>query len=161
MKFKELKNADELRDELVTLLRTFEKESNTYHTNVYLYVEDNVGRFELFPNPGNSSWINDDHYVIYTDNPHYDDEITWYNSIADVAEALDVTVDDLRREARSYHNLSDDDEMEDNDVYDYIRNQSELTEKLQETYFKFIDELPEFEDMADQIIKDFDEMMEW
>ena len=74
--FYDLTNADELRDELISYLKYFDKEENKYQTDLYLYVdtETNTGTLYEFVNVGGNSWLNDDHYILYIDKPHYE---TW------------------------------------------------------------------------------------
>lgn len=76
----DLSNADELRDELIIMLKEFDKSGNQYQTDVYLYVdtEMNTGSLYEFVNVGGNSWLNDDHYILYIDKPHYE---TWEDMI--------------------------------------------------------------------------------
>ena len=84
--FYELANADELRDELISYLKYFNKEENKYQTDLYLYVdtETNTGSLYEFVNVGGNSWLNDDHYTLYIDKPHY---VTWEDAACDGFES--------------------------------------------------------------------------
>ena len=63
--FGSLRNADELRDEFIEILKQFDKDLNEYQTDVYLYVdENNNGEWYLFTNVGGNSWLNDDHITM-------------------------------------------------------------------------------------------------
>ena len=78
--FYDLTNADDIRNELISYLKYFDKECNQYQTDLYLYVnsEDNTGSLYEFTNVGGNSWLNDDHYVLYKDAPHYQTwEVYW------------------------------------------------------------------------------------
>lgn len=65
-------NHSEVLDALIEQLTDFERENNPYQTDVYLYIEDGKGTIDTFTNVGGNSWLNDDHFTIYTDKQHND-----------------------------------------------------------------------------------------
>ena len=70
----EIKNYDEIRENLADMLVQFDKDANTdYQTDVYLYYDEKekTARLDTFVNVGGNSWLNDDHKTIYTDKEHY------------------------------------------------------------------------------------------
>lgn len=69
-----LTNEDEIREELTDMIMELDKARRQHHTDIYLYIdEEGKGKLHEFENPGGNSWIDDDHYTLYTDKPHYDD----------------------------------------------------------------------------------------
>lgn len=95
--FYELANVDELRDELISYLKYFDKEENQYQTDLYLYVdtETNTGRLYEFVNVGGNSWLNDDHYILHIDKPHYENwEDMGFENKEEYDEFIDEDLDD-------------------------------------------------------------------
>lgn len=69
----EIINRAEIINELAEMIMQFDKERSDYCTDVYLYydAENKTARLHLFGNPGGQSWIDDDHYTIYSDTAHF------------------------------------------------------------------------------------------
>lgn len=65
-----LKNHEAVLEALAEQLKEFERELNPYQTDVYLYIEDGEGTIDTFTNVGGNSWLDDDHFTIYTDKQH-------------------------------------------------------------------------------------------
>jgi len=63
-------NHSEVLDALTEQLTDFERENNSYQTDVYIYIEDGKGTIDTFTNVGGNSWLDDDHFTIYTDTQH-------------------------------------------------------------------------------------------
>ena len=111
-------NFNELNDELIELFKQFDKDFNQYDTDVYLYydADTNTAELDTFVNPGGNSWIQDDHYTIYTDKQHYDDFMDWYDGDLDlIADVLGTTVDELYKEVAYALEISED-ELDGSDV---------------------------------------------
>lgn len=161
--FYDLKNADALRDEFVDMLMDFDKRPNEYQTDVYLYVnEDGTGELYEFPNVGGNSWLDDDHYTLYSDKQHYEDVLDWYQDEYEIAEALGKTEDELKEEALVALDLQDDysiDEIGYKEVIEYVKTNEEYMDLLFDAYDDVIDGmLSEYEDKADEIIDYFNQM---
>lgn len=137
-------NFDELNDELIELLKQFDKELNGYDTDVYLYYDEdtNTATLDTFVNPGGNSWLNDDHYTIYTDKQHYDSYIDWYDGdLMYIADVLGKTEDELRNEYAIANELDEDDieYIEDWEIIKYIDSVPEYSEILYDEYCDSID----------------------
>lgn len=167
MKFSDLKNADELRQELVDMLIDFAKESHPYDTDVNLYVdENNNGKLCEFMNPGGNLWLNDDHYTIYTDKQHNDCFLDYFTSKAEIADALEMELEDLLTEVWDNTDAPEwyDDiwDISYDDVCDYVKEKEEYNKKLLFVYVAFLyEQEATFEDTADAIIEQFDEDQEF
>ena len=160
--FWDLTNADELFDEVVEKLKYFDKECNSYNTDVYLYVnEDGSGYLEDFTNVGGNSWLDDDHYVLFTDKQHYDDYLDWYQSIEEIADVLEMPDDELKEEALVALGLEDDywiDEITFADVIEYIKTREDYQENLYRAFCDLIDDMSsEYTEKANDIIDQFNQ----
>ena len=162
-----IKNREQIIDELVEMLIQFDLDCNSYDTDVYLYLDDD-GNAELdtFVNPGGNSWLDDDHYTIYTDKQRYDDVISNYWTTTDeLADALNIPVEQLIQEACDFEN-EDYDEDEDTQeyywtVYHYINDSSyenDYCNRLLEMYEDLLrtDYINDYYDHAEIIIDRFE-----
>lgn len=146
-------NFDEINEELIELFKQFDKELNNYDTDVYLYYDEdnNTARLDTFQNPGGNSWLDDDHYCIYTDKQHYDDFMDWYNGdIKYISDILNKTVDELYKETAYVEDIDEEDiedfdVLNDNDVIEYIESVEQYMDTLYEEYCNTIDS-GEYED---------------
>lgn len=162
-----IKNREQIIDELVEMLIQFDLDCNQYDTDVYLYLDDE-GNAELdtFVNPGGNSWLDDDHYTVYTDKQRYEDVISnYWTTTDDIADALDMSVEQLIQEACDFEN-EDYDEDEDTQeyywtVYHYINDSSyenNYCDKLLEIYEDLIrtNYINDYFDKAEYIIDRFE-----
>lgn len=125
------------------MLIQFDKELNRYQTDVYLYYDEESQKATLdtFTNIGGNSWLDDDHYCIYSDKQHNDDMFDLcYFSGQDLADGIGVELDALEAEAREYHDLDDDEEVGYSDLRDYIKHKDEYIDALQKCYEDYIDD---------------------
>lgn len=160
----ELKNREEIVEELAEMLIDFAKSCNQYQTDVYLYYneEDKTAELDTFVNVGGNSWLNDDHYTIYCDREHHEDWSDYYNETTDFAWGLDMLWADFEQEVIDFFKL-DDDEKEDYtvsycDALDYVKSREDYTERLIEVYKDYIDETrSEYAEQAEQIISEWQE----
>lgn len=160
-----LKNREAVLEKLTEMLIQFDKDANTnYQTDVYLYYDEKSQTAELdtFVNVGGNSWLNDNHYTIYTDKEHYDDGLSsWCQSVEELAELAEITVDQLKKEIVQDLEL-DEDEIEDFEVdyYEaqkYLSKKADYMEKLTAAYEDFIDDLySEYQQKAESIIESFE-----
>lgn len=164
-------NFNELNDELIELFKQFDKDFNQYDTDVYLYydADTNTAELDTFVNPGGNSWIQDDHYTIYTDKQHYDDFMDWYDGDLDlIADVLGTTVDELYKEVAYALEISEDeldgsDVLVDSEVIDFIEGSEEYSEILYDYYCDFIDTEyeSEYADKAREVWDKFDADLEY
>jgi len=164
--FWDLKNADELFDEIIEKLKQFDKDQNQYDTDVYLYVNDDMtGYLEDFVNVGGNSWLDDDHYTLWTDKQRYTDWSDFWQTEGEIADALDMTLDELCQEVADYLNRitkSSDyvaDDVDYHDIYDYINDERDdykdtLIDIEQDYYDTELES--EYRDRASEIVDVFD-----
>lgn len=161
-----INNYDEVVDELSEIMRDFDKARNQYHTDVYIYFDDNMnGTLDTFTNVGGNSWLDDDHYVLYTDKPHYDDDnFSTFQTIPDLADALGMSEDELIEQAYMASGLAEDgydiSDVDYSDVQEYIKNNDELSDRLTDAYCDYIDNsfYDDYIPVAQEIVDGFIEM---
>lgn len=127
-------NRDEILEKLTELLKQFDIDRNQYQTDVYLYLDEgNNARLDTFVNVGGNSWLDDDHYTIYTDKEHYDDDISLFISSPEgFAEVLEISFDDFEKEVKAYHGLEPDEDISDIDAYEYICSNEKYHSKIED-----------------------------
>lgn len=156
-----IRNREAIIEQLAEMLIQFDKDCNTYQTDVYLYYdeENQTAKLDTFVNVGGNSWLNDDHYTIYLDREHYDDGIfSWIQSKEEFAEILDISEERLKQEIYSYFDIGEDEELKYCDYREYIQNNDEYMEKLQEAYNDSIEDYrPDYVEKATDIMERFDE----
>lgn len=160
---KEIKNREEIVEQLVRLLMQFDKDCNQYQTDVYLYYDEKTQTaiLDTFVNVGGNSWLNDDHYTIYTDNEHYDSWLDYYQSDSEIAYCLDMSVEQLESETRKYFDYDDDEEVGEYKIREYILCNSDYEETLCAEYDEYIEDMqPEYAQKAVEIIDNFLEELE-
>lgn len=163
-----IKNRVEIVRQLAELLRKFDVELNPYDTDVYLYYnsESQTAELDTFTNPGGNSWLDDDHYTIYTDRQHPDKAIDTFQSVEEIAEAIGKTKEEILEGTKKYLDL-DDEEYEDwlnsstfniwSDVADFVN--CYYSEEIKEAYERCLNDLNiEYEATADEIISGFEEL---
>ena len=138
-----IKNYDEIEKELVDMLIQFVKDGNSYQTDVYLYYDsdEETAELSLFQNVGGRSWLEDDHILIYRDKPHFDNSMTlrgMYYAEYDIAEALDMTEDELEEYIAKKNGIDVEDVDTDN-IWDYVEDDDEMYEKIVEEYDSIIE----------------------
>lgn len=157
-----IKNHDEIIEKLTEMLMQFDKDCNGYQTDIYLYYneEEQTAELDTYINVGGNSWLDDDHYTIYTDKEHYDDIWDYYQTFAELAEYSGIPLDELRKLVIAKLEL-DDDEAKDFklDYYEareYLKQNDEAMEKLTANYNECIDEMqPEYVNRAEIIMQQF------
>lgn len=164
---KELKNREELVEQLTEMLMDFAKDCNQYQTDIYLYYDDETqtATLDTFVNVGGNSWLDDDHYTIFRDTEHYESWSDYYCNDGDFAWGLDMSNEEFEKEVIKYLNL-DDDEKEDYrieriDAYNYIISREDYMDKLIEVYKESIDEnRADYVEQAERIISAWEEETE-
>lgn len=157
-------NREEIVEKLAELLMQFDKDLNSYQTDVYMYIDEETGAATLdtFVNVGGNSWLNDDHTTIYTDKEHFDSMYDYYCNNGDFAEALDMEHTELQNEvAQHLANIggigADEVENYEPDWYEireYIKTREDYVEKLTECYYNSIEDMrSEYINRAEDIIE--------
>ena len=84
-----LRNEDEIISQLEEILKKNDIEMPQYQEDIYLYIDENgIGTLETFTNVGGNSWLNDDHYTVYSMPQHYEAIIDTFQSIDEIADAI-------------------------------------------------------------------------
>lgn len=138
----DIENFDEINEELIELLKHFDKERNEYDTDVYLYYDEdtNTAKLDTFVNPGGNSWLNDDHYTIYTDKQRYDSFIDGYGGeIGFIADVLNISIDQLYQETAEYIDIEDVDDIDYFDIEKYVTNNATYNDILYNYFCDSID----------------------
>ena len=133
-----IKNLDSIIEQLTEMLMDFDRELNGYDTDVYLYYDEETetARLDTFVNVGGNSWLDDDHYTIYTDKEHFE---SWFDSFENegtIADYLEIPVEQLMNEVKVYHGY-DDDEMEYityTEIREYVFSVKQYRETLWNAY---------------------------
>lgn len=160
-----IKNRKEIIEQLTEMLMQFDKDANTsYQTDVYLYYdeENQTATLDTFVNVGGNSWLNDDHYTIYTDKEHYDGDMwSFYQSIEELAEYAEISLDELREKVIEHLKLDDDEkddfELDYYEAREYFKANEKYMEKLQEALDEYIDSIrSDYVENAEEIISHFE-----
>lgn len=155
-----IKNREKIIEQLTEMLMQFDKDGNKYQTDVYLYYdeENQTAKLDTFVNVGGNSWLNDDHYTIYTDKEHYDDGVfSYYQNSCEIAEALEITKTELEYDIRQFHKLDADEEPDWYDTCKFIESNDEYMAILTQNYYDCIEEMrPEYVHRAEIIMEDFE-----
>ena len=153
-----IKNREEIIDKLVDMLVQFDKDCNSYQTDVYLYYdeENQTAELDTFVNVGGNSWLNDDHYTIYSDKEHFETFWNWYQDSCEFAAALEMTNTEFEYEVRHYLNIDTDIEIDWRYCRDYLKTNEQYVEILQAAYNDYIDEIrSDYVEKAEDIIERF------
>lgn len=153
-----INNYDELVDALAQRMMQADIDCNQYQTDVYLYLKED-GTWELydFTNVGGNSWLNDDHITVWIDKQHYNNYFDWYTTINEIAEVLDITVDELQKTVYDYMFPEGDDWFEVGEV-DYTEVRKYIQDRETEIAKKWSDVL--FEAFKDCVESDFREYVD-
>lgn len=158
-----IKNLDSIIEQLTEILMQFNRELNSYDTDVYLYydAETETASLSTFVNVGGNSWLDDDHYTIYTDKQHYDTFFDYWNNIAEFAESLGMTEDKLISLVAEYFRYEPE-EIDYYDVRKFFNNHEEYFDKLKEEYCDYLENIRgDFEEQANNIMdRFFDDLAE-
>lgn len=159
-----IKNRAEIVEQLAALLMDFDKQNNSYQTDVYLYLnaENQTAELDTFVNVGGNSWLNDDHITIYTDKEHYNDIFDWYNSEAELAAFVGIPLEQLKNEVVQYLELDEEEaadyELTYSDAESYLKTVDSYMEKLSQAYDEAIDDLHDnYLSSAEEIMRNFEE----
>lgn len=136
----EIKNRDEIIDELTEMLMDFDKDMKRYQTDVYCYIDDEGNAtLDEFVNVGGNSWRDDEHYVVCVDREHYESEFDAFQDMCIWASAIGISEEDLIKEVAESEEM-DEDEVDHYTVRDYIEHKDNYMEKIHNDYCEDIDE---------------------
>lgn len=153
-----LKNREAIVAKLAEMLKKFDLELNPYDTDVYLYYDEaeKMAELDTFVNVGGNSWLNDDHYTIYTDCEHHETDFDFFDNLDDLADAVGIRKEELIKKAAKYADI----DVEDVAYYEvarFIESDDKLMGKLHETYKTYLDELENnYDERADYIISEWE-----
>lgn len=161
-----IKNREAVVEQLTEMLVQFAKDMNAYDTDVYAYYNKDTQEVELdtFVNPGGNSWLNDDHYTIYTDDQHHEDVFDSYDNEGDLLAA--ATNDDKEEAKKVEKAIAEEleievDEVDYSDIRDYIKNNEKYYDNLTNAYNDLVEEMrAEYAQQAEDIITRFEEETE-
>lgn len=161
-----IKNREAVVEQLTEMLVQFAKDMNAYDTDVYAYYNKETQEVELdtFVNPGGNSWLNDDHYTIYTDVQHHEDVFDSYDNEGDLLAA--ATNDDKEEAKKVEKAIAEEleievDEVDYSDIRDYIKNNEKYYDNLTNAYNDMVEEMrAEYAQQAEEIISRFEEETE-
>lgn len=161
----DITNREEIVEALAEMLMQFQKELNSYQTDIYMYINEETGEatLETFENVGGNSWLNDEHITIYTDGEHYEtfldmfdepEELAWgigktWNQLKDEIIAFFIGSGELtRNECRQFN-------PDYQDVLYYIDKREDYMDLLKKTHDYYIEERKrDFIEQAEQIIEE-------
>lgn len=161
-KIKNLRNYGEILDEFADILKQFDRKCNKYHTDVYLYIDEdtNKGILDLFQNVGGRSWIDDDHICIYTDYPHEENAVdNSFVTIDELADAIGLTEDELIRMTAEYFGY-DEDEIDFSLCKRFIFSDSKLSKRLDDVIDEILEDYTyEYYRVAEKSLDDADDSL--
>ena len=157
-----IKNKEELIEKLTEILMDFDKQHNAYHTDVYLYYDHASKTVELdtFVDVGNNSWLDDSHWTLYTDKPHYDDFENYFDDLDFIADIIGISREQLADEAKAAYKYEPDEDISDLDVFTYVyrdMDNQEYQSKLNDEYSSFIESNKnDYVDKAERIVDEIE-----
>lgn len=170
-----IKNREVVVEQLTEMLVDFAKAMRNYQTDVYLYynTEEQTAELDTFVNVGGNSWLNDDHYTIYSDKEHFE---SVFDSYGDEKELLAAATNyDTAKADEVFHQIMEkvaEDEDEDienispddvtyTDVRDWIMNADDLYDTLCNVYADEVEDMrADYAQQAEDIISRFEEEAE-
>ena len=171
--FKSITNMEEVAEQLAEMLIGFDKECNSYQTDVYLYIkEDGTAYLDEFVNVGGNSYLDDDHYTIYSDKEHFDEPLDWFQDPEEFADCLGIQKETFKQNVKQWlyywdqsidaEDLADDEYTVDcNQCKEYAKSNPEVLEKLFEAYNDYISEMySDYVARAWEILEDAREYLE-
>lgn len=116
----EIKNRETVIEKLAEMLKQFDIDRNKYQTDVYMYVDEKGNAtLDTFTNVGGNSWLDDDHYTIYSDKEHHESVSDFFQTIEEFADALEISVEELKSKTAEYRKIELD-EVDYSEVQIYV-----------------------------------------
>lgn len=159
-----IKNHEQIIEQLTEMLMKFDKDMNRYQTDVYLYYnkENQTAELGTFVNVGGNSWLDDDHYTIYSDKEHYETVWDWFNDSTEIADVLEYpTYTEFDYDVRQALEMEEDEDIAWEDYIIYVKSNDEYVEKIFAAYKECIDDMrSKYMEKAEEIMKQFKDEME-
>ena len=159
-----IKNREQIIEQLTEMLMQFDKDMNEYQTDVYLYYnkENQTAELDTFINVGGNSWLDDDHYTIYTDKEHYETVWDWFNDSTEIADVLEYpTYTEFDYDVRQALEMEEDEDIAWEDYIVYVKSNDDYMEKIYAAYNECIDNMrSEYAEKSEDIIERFENEME-
>lgn len=149
-----INNYNEIVENLAEMLKQFDIDENMYQTDVYMYVDENGNAtLETFTNVGGNSWLDDDHYTIYSDKEHYEGGFNdWaYGSLSWCAETCGTNIDTVKQ-IIAENSGWDVEDIGDYDIYSFLTENEQYAEILRSEYIDDLNSLVDYRDMAENIL---------
>lgn len=149
-----INNYNEVVENLAKMLKQFDIDENQYQTDVYMYVDENGNAtLDTFTNVGGNSWLDDDHYTIYSDKEHYEGGFNdWaYGSLSWCAETCGTNIDDIKKTI-SENSGWDVEDIGDYDIYSFLTENEKYTEILRSEWLDYLNNYIEYGAMAENIL---------
>ena len=139
-----IKNYKAVVAKLTAMIVQLYKDCLPHPTDIYLYYDEETQTAELdtFLNVGGNSWLNDDHYTIYTDEGSHDSDEMWefyQDNIQTIADAIGISEKQLASEIRQYLDEDEDYSPTIADVMDYAESNDDYMDKLTVSYHEYLD----------------------
>lgn len=134
---RKLVNREDVLDQIVDLMIEHQINYTRYQQDVYLYIDDaGVGTVDIFANVGGQSWIDDDHITVCCMHARTTNWTDCYTDEESIANGLGCSYNHLIDSVREWLEVDtgdhyEADEIEYNDVYEYIKAHEPLLEKLE------------------------------
>ena len=157
-----INNREEIISTLTDILVQFDKDEKPYYTDVYLYYDEETqtARLTTFENVGGRSWLDDDHFTIYSDKPHDSDIEYYYQDDDYIARVIGIPYVQMLTETRNYHNYDDDDTSDPEwwEIWQYVTSRDDYSDALYEDYYSYIDDMySDYKKQATEIIGKFED----
>lgn len=154
-----IKNRESLVKELASMLNDIDCSFNKFYTDIYAYVhEDGSVTLRDYANVGGNSWLEDEHYTIYTCSPNYSSPIDFFVTSEEIANALNMSVADLENETRDYYNMSDFDDVSYYEICSMVSDT--YADEIEKAYLNEYSDYREYLDQANDIISEFEKRLE-
>ena len=157
-----INNKKEIIEQLAEMLKKFDIDQNRYQTDVYLYMDENGnGSLDTFVNVGGRSWIEDNHYTIYSDKEHIENAIDEYMSELgeQVCETIGVCMEEIKA-AIAEENEWNIEDVEDCEVKEYIKRDENYMKSITEEYIDSLNDI-DYYSIAEEIMDRFVEEEEF
>lgn len=162
-----IKNRVDVIEKLTNMMMSLDKEfNNSTSTDVYAYYDNSTGMVELsfFERIGRS-WKDDDHITVYTKEATCFDVFDMFDDISDMLVAAscydEQTAAKIKNDIMTHYSVEDFDEVNRNEIVNYIKKHEDLCNNLKNVYSDHIDEQqPEYEAKAEKIIDSLEEKID-
>lgn len=149
-----INNYNEVVENLAELLKQFDIDESMYQTDVYMYVDENGNAtLDTFVNVGGNSWLDDNHYTIYTDKEHYEGGFSdWaYGDLSWCAEKCGTNIDTVKQ-IIAENSGWDVEDINDHDMYSFLTENEQYSEILRSEWIDYLNSEVDYESIAENIL---------